>query len=1220
MLTTVLAVGALCSQRVLAGSWPYTRTLPNGKTPADERNDEIPNLFVEWLRAAIEKSDDEGVGSSFEHGHVPKHVHDLDHLERHSLDNYANRSDLPKTVWDAIPEGVELTPAQEASALFDHLGFELEPECVKNKETYWYRTADGTCNWLKKGESYIGATGQPRSRDFKQTTYADGISLPREGPNAREVSNAFFRRKERLHYEHTPLMLGLVEFIMHDVSYTADSDTEFIDVPIPENDPAYNTSTHKKFRVRRSLPLPGSGTSKNNPREHVNSATAWLDASALYGSTPEVLEALRSHKDGKLKAQRGKDGFEYLPFNTQNMTVRTRPGIDPTSLFLGGDVRTNEDYIMLSVHTLLLREHNRLCDILVAQHPNWEDERIYQTIRLVLGAKMALIGNSYQMAYWAEDMPWPRDDGFPLYRAMYGESALSINPLHAYPWPLVTRDDRPMVTSAEMAIVYRFHEFIINKFPLKDAHNNTIEEREIFSTAFNATGFLEIGADPILRGMLATDIPNFKSGVDETFRSAGQYRGQPFDIVTWSVVHEREQGLPTFNQYFRGYANGVPKPELLVKVRKRFEDFSSDPKMVAELKRLYKTPDDVDLVVGVQLEEELFPGTTMPISALIPSLFSLFGVGNSDRFSPGFAVMRCLLVDKPWDCHPSNALEDLIWESRATEAFPNKRWFSEFWMKELDFQAHGTNLLWRLITENSGAKCIQKNPLFPFDPEKNPVLCDLPDESTNKPLYIGIGSALAVVLGGAFLWWKDRRDRRLQPGVRFPPINWGKPIIGVGAALQKDAKNFLTRQATIYGGKTFGLRLFGPLVYFIATSEDDVSVMCNDEPRASLVELTKDSQLGAIVGRHNFKQQLHATVIRRRLETDAPQTLPELAKAIEQVVGEWLDQHKDTLSANGGKVTDFRPLAVDLMARVMSFVCIGGHEDVYKNPELIQAYMALNKDSNVIFGIANLLPGWLSRRFADFKVRSHYATIRKHVLPVVQWRKSMYKPSAPPTSSLLDSFLNAADSDKDVSELVGGIVIGGLINLADGLTNALYNVAESKDDGLQGKLRARQPAERITPLKPDTTSSWNLLRSVTLESLRMAGCVIGPVRKIVVKGFRLGSDPALQLQRDSGLAASPLLMHYDENNYDKPHDFIPDRFAARDAQFGTHKFLTFGLPGHTCPGRFLAIEAISITLNALISRYEVEALAPPPLEPYTYSVGTIVMPRVPVPVRFTARS
>jgi len=54
-------------------------------------------------------------------------------------------------------------------------------------------------------------------------------------------------------------------------------------------------------------------------------------------------------------------------------------------------------------------------------------------------------------------------------------------------------------------------------------------------------------------------------------------------------------------QYFEGYAKQTPKPGLPVKIRKRFEDFSSDPKMVAELKRLYKTPNDVDFVVGVQL-------------------------------------------------------------------------------------------------------------------------------------------------------------------------------------------------------------------------------------------------------------------------------------------------------------------------------------------------------------------------------------------------------------------------------------------------------------------------------------------------------------------------------------------------------------------------------------------------------------------------------------------
>lgn len=142
---------------------------------------------------------------------------------------------------------------------------------------------------------------------------------------------------------------------------------------------------------------------------------------------------------------------------------------------------------------------------------------------------------------------------------MYGESAFKINPANSYPWPLVTKGGKPMVVSAEMAIVYRFHEFIISSFPIKDSKNKTVKEQDLFETAFNAKGFLDVGLEPILRGLIATTIPNFKSGVDEAFRSAGSrnssqmYRGNPFDIVTWSIVHEREQGLPTFNQYFREY-------------------------------------------------------------------------------------------------------------------------------------------------------------------------------------------------------------------------------------------------------------------------------------------------------------------------------------------------------------------------------------------------------------------------------------------------------------------------------------------------------------------------------------------------------------------------------------------------------------------------------------------------------------------------------------------
>ncbi|KAK8004685.1 hypothetical protein PG990_010722 [Apiospora arundinis] len=142
-----------------------------------------------------------------------------------------------------------------------------------------------------------------------------------------------------------------------------------------------------------------------------------------------------------------------------------------------------------------------------------------------------------------------------------------------------------------MAVIYRFQEFIIPSFPIKDGNNETLWEQDLF-----ATGFVDAGLENVVRGMLATHIPNFKSGVDENFRSAGKYRGQPFDLMTWSIVHEREQGLSTFNQYFRAYNEQDPAIE--VPIRDTFKKFSSDPQTIADHKRLYKHPDEVDLVLA----------------------------------------------------------------------------------------------------------------------------------------------------------------------------------------------------------------------------------------------------------------------------------------------------------------------------------------------------------------------------------------------------------------------------------------------------------------------------------------------------------------------------------------------------------------------------------------------------------------------------------------------
>lgn len=47
-------------------------------------------------------------------------------------------------------------------------------------------------------------------------------------------------------------------------------------------------------------------------------------------------------------------------------------------MYVCGDERCNEHPGVMALHVLFLREHNRLCDELQGQHPDWDDETLYQ--------------------------------------------------------------------------------------------------------------------------------------------------------------------------------------------------------------------------------------------------------------------------------------------------------------------------------------------------------------------------------------------------------------------------------------------------------------------------------------------------------------------------------------------------------------------------------------------------------------------------------------------------------------------------------------------------------------------------------------------------------------------------------------------------------------------------------------------------------------------------
>lgn len=88
----------------------------------------------------------------------------------------------------------------------------------------------------------------------------------------------------------------------------------------------------------------------------VNSLSSFIDGSQVYGSTARLASELRGGGPGKLLISQTRHG----PLLPPAQEGREFP------LFKAGDVRANENPALLAIHTLFVREHNRLVDEAVA--------------------------------------------------------------------------------------------------------------------------------------------------------------------------------------------------------------------------------------------------------------------------------------------------------------------------------------------------------------------------------------------------------------------------------------------------------------------------------------------------------------------------------------------------------------------------------------------------------------------------------------------------------------------------------------------------------------------------------------------------------------------------------------------------------------------------------------------------------------------------------------
>ena len=216
--------------------------------------------------------------------------------------------------------------------------------------------------------------------------YGDGIStLSPRTPTPREISNAVCKSTgSKLNSNNLTDFVWLWgQFVDHELDLTPTLSTEPANMTTPGND----------LYPGRTIPFDRSNFKYNSsPRQQVNVLSSYIDCSNVYSSDTTRCYALRKlDGSGELKTTTANNGELILPYNTFGLDNAQPTGTQKDSFFIAGDIRANENVALTAVHTLFVREHNRLAQSIKASHPLYTEEEIFQAARRLVTAFMQKI-------------------------------------------------------------------------------------------------------------------------------------------------------------------------------------------------------------------------------------------------------------------------------------------------------------------------------------------------------------------------------------------------------------------------------------------------------------------------------------------------------------------------------------------------------------------------------------------------------------------------------------------------------------------------------------------------------------------------------------------------------------------------------------------------------------------------------------------------------------
>lgn len=466
-----------------------------------------------------------------------------------------------------------------------------------------FRTFTGYCNNLRNPTLGQSLTVFAR---LLPSVYEDGVSRPRATasngqplPNPRTVSTLVHPDISNLHSRYSLMVMQFAQFLDHDLTMTPihkgfhesipscrscnsprTVHPECNPFPVPPRDhfyPEVNVTSGERlcFPFMRSLP----GQQNLGPREQINQNTAFLDASQIYGENGCICQKLRGQSGRMNSTHHPTRGKELLPLSPSHPECKSESGY----CFIAGDGRASEQPGLTAIHTIFVREHNRIVEGLRGVNPHWTGEQIFQHARRIVSAQNQHI--SYN-EFLPRILSWNAVN-------LYGLKLLPQGYYKDY-----NPTCNPAIVTEFAAAAYRIgHSLLRPHIPRLSVNHQPIDPPILLRNGFFKTDMLlqPQMMDEIMRGLVATPMETLDQFITgEVTNHLFEDVKIPFsgiDLVALNVQRARDHGIPGYNNY-RALCN--------LKRAQNWDDLSREipPEVINRLKRIYPSVDDIDLFPG----------------------------------------------------------------------------------------------------------------------------------------------------------------------------------------------------------------------------------------------------------------------------------------------------------------------------------------------------------------------------------------------------------------------------------------------------------------------------------------------------------------------------------------------------------------------------------------------------------------------------------------------